>query len=290
MTEAPPVQVGDVIAGKYRIDELIEEGGMAFIARATHLGLRKRVAIKLLHPKVLETPAVLARFRREARALAMLRSEHVVRVLDVDELPNHIPYMVLEFLEGEDLGRLLESRGTLPVAEAVSYMLQACDAIIEAHTQGIVHRDIKPANLFLARTQQGGQRIKVIDFGAARTKFAITSDPEPSLTRTGLSLGTPGYMAPEQLRGEKVDKRVDVWALGVSLYELLAGFPPFMGMDQASMVTQVLRTAPAPLSSLRDDIPVELDAVIRRCLAKVREQRMASVEALAEAIEPFAHG
>jgi serine/threonine protein kinase len=284
-----PVRVGELVANRYQIEELVESGGMGFVLRAFDRTSQRRVAIKMLQPEIAANPEMVSRFRREARALALLQSQHVVRVLSIDALKSGAPYMVLEYLEGHDLGRLLEARGQLPVAEAVRYLLQACDAIGEAHLHDIVHRDIKPANLFLTRDAHGGGHLKVIDFGAARARFGSeAAHAEPSLTRTGMSLGTPGYMAPEQLRGEKVDKRADVWSLGVTLYELLAGFPPFVGEDHEAMVARVLRTSPEPVSSVRDDVPLELDAVIRRCLTKSREQRLPSVEAFAEAIEPFA--
>jgi len=283
-----PVRVGEIVGERYQIEELVEIGGMGLVTRALDRTTRHRVALKMLLPGIAKNPEMVTRFRREARALGMLRSLHVVRVLSIDDLPNGVPYMVLEYLEGQDLGRVLEMRGPLPVGEAVRYVMQACDAIGEAHAHNIVHRDIKPANLFLTN-HRGRPHVKVIDFGAARARFGSeAAHHEPSLTRTGLSLGTPGYMAPEQLRGEKVDKRADIWALGVTLYELLAGFPPFVGEDHQAMVVRVLRMAPEPISSVRDDVPLELDAVIRKCLAKSKTQRPPSVEAFAEAIEPFA--
>jgi serine/threonine protein kinase len=287
----PPVHPGEVIGGRYRIEELLEFGGMGMVSRARDQKTGQLVALKMLLPGIAKDPELVARFRREARALATLRSQHVVRVLAIEEAPDGVPFIVLEYLVGKDLGRVLESQGPRSVAEAARYVMQACDAIGEAHFHHIVHRDIKPANLFLTANERGVPLVKVIDFGAARARFGSeAAHGEPSLTGTGLSLGTPGYMAPEQVRGEKVDARVDIWALGVTLYELIAGFPPFMGEDHEAMIAHVLRTQPEPLSTVRDDVPVELDAVIRRCLAKHKAKRLPSVEALAEAIEPFASG
>jgi len=283
------IQVGDTVAGKYRIDEILEGGGMGIVAKATHLNLRRPVAIKILHRDLAELPDTVERFRREARALAMLQSEHAVKVLDVDELPEGIPYMVLEYLEGQDLDRVLEERGYLPVTEAVGYVLQACDAIAESHLHGIVHRDIKPANLFLTHGPNGAPLVKVIDFGVARAKALASEAPdsELSLTTAGSTVGSPLYMAPEQLRGERVDLRADIWALGITLYELLAGQTPFESAEQPFTPARVLRTPPTPLHLVRNDVPEALENVIRRALEKEREHRQPSVEAFAEGIEPF---
>jgi len=268
---------GASVAGRYRIVGILEEGQMSIVAHARRESDGLDVAIKVLHPDLANVPELVERFRREARALTRLCSEHVVRVLEVVEAAG-LPAMVTEFLHGEDLDRVLDAEGPLAIGDAVSAVHQACDAIAEAHALGIIHRDLKPANLF--RTEGG--HIKVIDFGIAKSPNA---DDEPSLTGTGSAMGSPLYMAPEQLRCERLDARVDVWALGATLYELLAGITPFEAEVPAMVLAGILTHAPHPLRAEREDVSEELERVILRCLAKDPRDRFASVTALQEALE-----
>jgi serine/threonine-protein kinase len=272
-----------VLSGKYRIERTLGEGGMGVVYEATHLRLKQRVAIKMLLPELLSSADVVSRFEREARAAGQLRSPNTARVLDVESTPDGIPFMVLELLDGHDLSTELERRGPLPIGEAVDYVLQACNAMREAHGLGIVHRDLKPSNLFLARA--GNEvTVKVLDFGISK----VESDKEARVTATQTTVGTPLYMSPEQIRSAKhVDARTDVWALGIILYELLAGRTPFEGSAAAAAVAICVDPVP-PLRAIRPDVPPELEALVLRALEKAIDKRIPSVEALAAALAPYA--
>ena len=283
------VREGEVLAGKYRVEKVLGAGGMGVVVAATHLQLDQRVALKFLLPNATVDPEIVARFSREARAAAKIHSEHVARVIDVGTLPETgSPYMVMEYLDGSDLSQLLHKRGPLPVAEAVGYVLQACEAIAEAHAAGIVHRDLKPANLFLAKRPGRGDVVKVLDFGISKLTTTGRSE-EVALTKTAAVMGSPLYMSPEQLLSAKsVDARSDVWALGVILYELIAARPPFDGATVAELVTRILHAPHASLLQARPDVPPALDDAIARCLQKEPNQRFADVTGFAKAIA--AHG
>jgi serine/threonine-protein kinase len=282
--DAAPVHEGDVLDGKYRVERVLGVGGMGIVVAATHLQLDQRVALKFLLPAALGNPEVVARFAREARAAVRIQSEHVARVIDVGTLTTGSPYMVMEYLEGGDLAATLEARGVLPVIEAVTYVLQACEAIAEAHALGVVHRDLKPANLFLARRSGRDPLIKVLDFGISKT-----TDPAVSgLTQTATVMGSPLYMSPEQMMSSRdVDLRTDIWSLGVILYELLVGEAPFMAETMAQIVFLVTgRDAPS-ISEKRPDVAPGLAKVVQRCLRRSPEERFANVAELARALVPF---
>jgi serine/threonine-protein kinase len=285
---AAPLQPGDLLADKYRVDRVLGHGGMGVVVAARHVELDEWVAIKFLLPDIASDAGVVARFLREAKAAVRIRSEHVVRVSDVGRLPSGLPYMVMEFLDGCDLAELVRRRGPLPFDEASAYLLQACEALAEAHVQGIIHRDLKPQNLFLVHRADGSPCVKVLDFGIA--KFTRT-DEVASLTKTSAMMGSALYMSPEQLRAPKdVDARTDVWALGVVLFELLTGVKPFDADALPLLVAQILDGAPTKLRTLRPEAPAALEAFLERCLEKDRELRFGSVAALAEALLPFAGG
>jgi eukaryotic-like serine/threonine-protein kinase len=285
---AAPVAVGDSIADKYSVEHVVGEGGMGVVFAARHIELDQRVAIKFLLPEIAEQGMAAERFRREARAAAKIRGEHVCRVLDVGTLRNGIPYMVMEYLDGCDLSNELERRGRLPPEEAVGYLIEACDAVAEAHAAGIVHRDIKPANLFLATRSDGSRRIKVLDFGVSKSLLDSRSG-QHALTITSSVVGSPLYMSPEQLDSAKdVDRRTDIWALGVVLYELLTGRTPFRGDSIPQLVTSVMHDTPAPFANLAVTAPDGLEAVVQRALFKSRDQRYGSIAELVSALAPFA--
>lgn len=234
----------------------------------------------------------MTRFLREARAAVRIQSEHVARVLDVGELTNGSPYMVMEFLSGRDLADELDQPGeVLPVEVAIDYVLQASEAVAEAHSLGVIHRDLKPANLFLTHRPDGSPLVKVLDFGISKAINAEDNalEPAPSLTATHSLLGSPAYMSPEQIRRPKqVDTRTDIWSLGSILYELLVKDPPFVADSPLALLAAVVSD---PLPSVRDkrpDVSADLEAVIAKCLEKNPDNRYQTVAELADALAPFA--
>ncbi|MFO0740106.1 MAG: protein kinase [Labilithrix sp.] len=270
--------VGDVVAGRYRIDSIAGEGGMGIVYEAEHVILRQRVALKILLPGALSSAEALERFSQEAAAIARISCEHVVRVMDAGTLPSGAPYLVMEYLEGKNLEQLLQIRGPLPYSDAVDFALQTLEALAHAHAAHVIHRDLKSANLFFAKLADGRQIIKLLDFGVAMT---IDGHDDNRI------VGSPAYMSPEQLCREAVDARTDLWSLGVVLYEMLAGVVPFEGTF-AQTVHGVLNTTPVPLNEKNAAIPPALAAVVQRCLTRDVERRWSSTLALARALAPFA--
>ncbi|MFO0758860.1 MAG: protein kinase [Byssovorax sp.] len=281
------LQEGQILLGKYRVERVLGQGGMGVVVAAWHLRLEQRVAIKILRPELLQNHEVVERFLREARAASKIEGDHVVRVTDVETLEDGTPCMVMEYLEGRDLGWVRERNQSLAPGDAVDYLLQACEAIADAHAHGVIHRDIKPGNLFLARRRDGRTRIKVLDFGIS--KLADAEGAAGGLTATTAIMGSAEYMSPEQMQSSRdVDERTDIWALGVSLYELCTGRGPFEAPSLREVCVKVLASDPAPPRALRPEIPPGLEAVILRCLQKDRENRYATVTALRNALSPFA--
>ncbi|MBS2017767.1 MAG: serine/threonine protein kinase [Deltaproteobacteria bacterium] len=281
-------RVGDVIAGKYRLEKVAGEGGMGIVYAATHDVLKQRVAVKVLLPGAAQSEAVVERFAREAQAAARIQSEHVARVMDAGSTATGAPFLVMEYLEGCDLEELLALQGPLPLEEVVDYLIQALEALAHAHAVGIVHRDLKPANLFLACRPDGGNVIKMLDFGISKSVKA-TRD-EKVLTGQAV-LGSPIYMSPEQLRNAKeIDGRADLWSLGVVGYELLAGKPPFDGDGVGEIFAAVLEKTPEPLHTINWRLPPEISAVIAKCLERKVEERWADAHQLARALKPFGSG
>ncbi|HEX6243900.1 MAG TPA: protein kinase [Polyangiales bacterium] len=282
-----------MLADKYRVERLLGRGAMGIVVAARHILLDEKFAIKLLHADALSDAECVERFAREARAAAKIKSEHVVRVVDVGSLPSGAPYMVMEHLDGGDLDAWIEQRGPQPIEQAVEFMLQACVAVADAHALGIVHRDLKPSNLFCVRRSDGQLCLKLLDFGIS--KFAKQG---PSAAQVELGevapqsswvMGSPAYMSPEQLAAPgEVDSRSDIWSLGVILHELLAAAAPFDGKTTGELVGAI-RTGPTPsIRAQRPDVPAALEEVIATCLAKCPDERYADVGELAGALAPFA--
>jgi serine/threonine-protein kinase len=277
---AVDIAPGTILLGKYRVDASLGLGGFGHVVRARHLLADQSVAIKILRDDVDIDEENQARFLREAQAMVRLKSEHVAKISDVGHLESGAPYVVMELLEGMDLGKLLESAGRLPALVAVDLVLQACDVLAEAHALGIVHRDLKPTNLFVTKRADGSQSIKVLDFGISK---APTTE-EMKLTQTATMLGTPAYMSPEQMRSARqVDARSDIWSLGILLYELVEGHLPYFAESFAELA---VRVATEPFE--RMVAAPELAPVIARCLGKTPKDRYQSVAELAADIARFA--
>jgi serine/threonine-protein kinase len=272
--------VGQLLDGNYEVIRLIGEGGMGKVYEARHTRLHtKRFAVKLLHHALAREPEVVTRFQREAEAASVLAHPNVVGVYDVNTSADGRPYIVAELLEGEDLGKYLDRVGRLPAAEAVRIVRQVCRALGAAHSAGIVHRDVKPENVFLTGPNT---TVKVLDFGIS--KLTELSD---GLTKTGTVMGTPDYMAPEQARGDRVDARADIYAVGAILYRALTGRKPFEGSDPMAILTAVLTQEPERPSMLEPEIPLSLELIVQRTMAKNPSERFSSMEMLEQALAPF---
>jgi serine/threonine-protein kinase len=258
---------------------------MGVVVEARHIALDERVALKFLLPDYAQHPEASARFLREARAAVKIKSEHVARVSDVGTLDSGAPYMVMEYLEGSDLSNVLVKAGTLSIPDAVDYIVQGCEAIAEAHGYGIVHRDLKPANLFLGKRPNGLPIIKVLDFGISK----VMDGAVDNLTKTTAAMGSALYMSPEQMQQTRgVDNRTDIYALGISLYELLAGRQPFYAETLPQLCAEVFAGTPTPIRTLRPEVPEELAVVMEKAYARDRALRYQSIADFVIALAPFA--
>jgi len=282
-----PFLPGDIVAGKYRVERQLGAGGMGVVLLATHLDLLEPRALKFLSEAALEDAESVERFLREARAASRLKSEHVTRVYDVGRLPTGIPFMVMEYLEGTDLGAMLKAGGRLSIPVAVTYVLQALEGLSEAHAAGIVHRDLKPANLFLTFRPDGTECVKVLDFGISKIKGGAGEDID--VTKTHAVLGSPHYMSPEQMESSRdVDARSDIWSLGILLYQLITGELPFKGKTMTEVVAVVFSKPPIPPSKIVEEVSPDLEKVMLSCLQHDLAKRPQNVGELAKALEPFA--
>jgi hypothetical protein len=285
----PPVVAPDVPRElaehpRYRLQGLLGAGGMGMVFKAEHRLMRRQVALKVIHRHLLNRPAAVERFRREVRAAARLAHPNIVTAHDADQAGT-LHFLVMEYMEGETLDRIVDRRGPLPVAEACAYVRQAALGLQHAHEQGMVHRDLKPSNLIVTRAGQ----VKVLDFGLAQ--LAQECQSSPGLTPEGAVLGTPGYLAPEQARQpDAADVRADLYSLGCTLYHLLAGRPPFLGGGVLQQLLAHQERAPRPLSAFRGDIPETLVRVVERLLAKDPADRFQSPADLAQALALLAAG
>jgi serine/threonine protein kinase len=273
-TEPVDVSSGVLIDGRYRVQRLIGRGGIGLVYLCHHEVLEKPVAMKVLRPEYAEQPEVLQRFVNEARAASAIKSPHIVNTLDVGSLPSGAPYFIMEYVDAETLAARLQREHALPLAEAVDVARQMADGLAAAHGAGIVHRDLKPENVFVAREPDGSLLVKIFDFGVAKVTRA-----KARLTHVGAIFGTPSYMSPEQARGQAVDPRTDVYAIGIMLFEMIAGQLPFDGDDPLTVMSQHVDAEIPPLKQTQagGEVPSALENVVRRCLQKDREDRYASV-------------
>lgn len=290
MSETPesPVKQGDVVAGRYVVERVIAVGGMGTVVAARHLQLGHKVALKFLHTSGPVAKDAAPRFLGEAKAAARLKGEHVVHVSDMGTLESGVPYMVMEFLDGVDLGDALEHEGPMPMPVAIDYILQACEGLAEAHAARIVHRDLKPQNLFRTHSPDGTPLVKVVDFGVSK---ALSDDVRVvgTVTSTDAVFGSPLYMSPEQMvSSTRADQRSDVWSIGVVLYELLTQRLPFESETMTGLCVQIANSPPRKLLEDAPQLPPELEAVIERCLEKDPGQRYQNVAELAADLSPFA--
>lgn len=284
----PGLEVGTILAGKYRVDRVLGAGGMGVVIAAYHLHLDERVAIKFLLPQFHQNRELVARFLREARAAIKIKSEHVARITDVGTLDNGAPYMVMEFLDGSDLASWISKRGPLSVEDTVEFVLQACEALAEAHVLKMVHRDLKPANLFVVRRADGLSAVRVLDFGISKMPTAAVGTSGFGVTKTTDIMGSPHYMAPEQmLASHDVDMRSDVWSLGVVIHEMITGKVPFEGGTIPEICAAILRDDPAPMSDKMPGVTPALDRIVLRCLSKERGERYQNVAELANALVDY---
>jgi len=284
----PLLREGELIGGRYKIERCLGGGGMASVYRATHVGLDQPVAVKVVSPLIREVPGIVSRFMREARAATRLKGEHIVRVFDVGATDDGAPYMVMELLQGRDLGELLDEGFRPTVEQAIDYVLQACEALAEVHGLGIVHRDLKPANLFVTRGPDGLTCIKLIDFGISRVDSPLSPKDSIALTNPEVVMGSPRYMPPEQMESAAAaDSRSDIWGLGAILYELLVGHAPFDGESLFDIYAAAVRSPPPAPSSVRREVPKDLDDVLLKCLRVDPTDRHADVAELALALAPF---
>jgi len=279
-----PLGIGSVLDGRFVIERLLGAGGMGYVVLARNVDLDQRVAIKLLLPGRADEDG-RQRLVREARSAVKIKSEHVVRILDVVSTGPNAPYIVMEHLEGEDLAERLRRLGPLDPTEAAEIVLQACEVVGEAHHRGLVHRDLKPSNLFLVDKPGQPRFVKVLDFGISK---ALDGGSE-RLTASNALLGSPAYAAPEQLRdASSIDRRCDVWALGVVLYECVTGAVPFSGTTIADVCRRILETPAAPPRTAGTPLPEALLAIIDRCLEKEPGHRYDNLAEVASALRELA--
>jgi eukaryotic-like serine/threonine-protein kinase len=279
--------VGRILGDRYRVLGRIGQGGMGTVYLCEHVTLGKRMAVKVLRPEFSSDEELVRRFQHEARAASQIGQENIVDVYDFGHTPEGSAYFVMEALEGESLARVLHREGPLPLGRAVRILLQICHALDAAHRRGIVHRDLKPENVFLLRRPDGTDFVKVLDFGIAKSS---TSPDASRLTRAGSIIGTPEYMSPEQAAGTGADPRSDVYSLGVLAYEVLTGRLPLEGESPISTLLKHQSEAPLPPRRWRPDLPLEVEAVVLRLLAKRPESRPQTMAAVAQDLSAAVSG
>jgi serine/threonine protein kinase len=282
----PEIAAGSILDQRYRIDELVSVGGMGAVYAGTHLLLHKRVAIKVLRSELPGAHLMVDRFQREAIAASAIGHENIVQVTDMGIVADGTAYIVMELLEGRDLGDAIKDEAPLAIGRACRICCEILRGLAAAHKAGIIHRDLKPDNVFLAH-KRSREVIKIVDFGVSLLKRRDM--PDTRLTSTGVLVGTPRYMSPEQTRGEQdLTDAVDIYAAGVVLYQMLTGEMPYVGEHYNVVVHEILAGRWQPIESRRPDVPPEIAAVIRRAMALAPAHRFATAEEMADALEPFA--
>jgi len=286
MTVSEGGDIGQTIGGRYSVESLLGRGGMATVYRARHVVTGRYVALKLLHPRPEWNPVEVERFLREARIATRLGHPNVVEVYDAGTDEDGVPFVAMELLEGETLRALLEREGRVDVAAAVRVSRAVLSALAAAHAVGVVHRDVKPENVFLARAGDGPERVLLLDFGISKVlkSHLGTLDPH-TLTEAGMLVGTLAYMSPEQLRGDDVDVRTDLWSTGVMLFEMLAGRSPFSGKTVALLTMSVLMTRAPALDAAVRGVPAPLVDLVARLLSPTRERRPPDAHEVIQALD-----
>jgi serine/threonine-protein kinase len=276
------LQPGEIIEGKYRIVRLVGEGGMGAVYEGENTRIKRKVAIKVLHSAVAEKTEVVQRFEREAQAAGRIGSEHIVEVLDLGNLPSSERYMVMEFLEGEDLTTRIKRRRRLAPEECVPILVQVLEGLGAAHEAGIVHRDLKPDNIFILASRAGRPDfVKLLDFGVS--KFT-SIETEMSMTRTGAVMGTPYYMSPEQAKGGRVDQRSDLYAIGVVAYQMLTGRVPFTAGSFNELLFKIVLEAPEPVAQIAPEVHPGFVAIVGRAMEREPDQRFQSAREFQQAL------
>ncbi|MBC7932144.1 MAG: protein kinase [Rubrivivax sp.] len=275
--------IGEVLAGKYRIEEKIDEGGMGCVYRATHVLMEKTIAVKVLHPALAADDNIVERFTREAKAASRISHPHAINVTDFGESENGVVYLVMEYLRGRTLKDIIRSEGPMPLTRVVEIVRQVSGALEAAHTEGVVHRDLKSDNIMLEETG-GGDWAKVLDFGIAKIQQDVDNN-DPGLTAPNLIIGTPQYMSPEQCsQASNIDSRSDIYSFGVILFETLTGHVPFAGDSPTAIMMKHLQEPPPSVLDERKDLPASVGEVVARALAKQPEDRYQNASELYDAL------
>jgi eukaryotic-like serine/threonine-protein kinase len=280
---SPTNLLGQVLDGKYEVVRLLGEGGMGVVYEARHTTIGSRAAVKVLHPEAARQPESLARFKREAQAAGTIGHPNIVRVLDIGQTPAGLPYMVMDFVEGQSLAEILHREAPLEPARAIAIAEQILSALGAAHEKGIVHRDVKPENVLISRGHDGAELAKVLDFGIS--KFKELGPDRQGLTRTGTILGTPLYMAPEQARGETdVDHRIDLYAVGVTLYVMLTGRQPYRASNYNALLIKIVSEEPPAIDEVNPALSCDLVAVVTKAMARDRNARFGTAAEFIDAL------
>src|SRR5262245_17879860 len=273
--------LGKLLGERFLVQELLGQGGSGTIYRAEHVTLRRRVAIKVLHTELSRDDLAVERFRREATTLTEIDNEHIVEIHDFGRAPDGRLYLAMELLEGETLDSVLVREKQLSVERVADILIQVGEALMEAHAIGYVHRDMRPRNIFLCMRRGKANFVKLLDFGLAKL---VETDASAASTSLGMTFGDPRYMSPEQARGDRIDRRADIYQLGCVAYEMLTGTPPFTGNRVFDILSKQVTEIPSPLPSRRRDIPLWMEAAVTKMLAKDPENRFATTTRMVEAL------